>query len=91
MYGCIRSLKRSSFWYLWCENLRKQVALDDFSKARGWFLFGAVPSDEHMEQLVGGRAPSTCFAQCKMAPFLGVSKNRGNTPKMDGENNGKPY
>ncbi len=23
--------------------------------------------------------------------YLGVSKNRGNTPKMDGENNGKPY
>ena len=22
---------------------------------------------------------------------LGVSKNRGKTPKMDGENNGKPY
>ncbi len=22
---------------------------------------------------------------------MGVSKNRGNTPKMDGENNGKPY
>ena len=35
-----------------------------------WFLFWALPSDEQMEQLVGGRAPSTCFAQCKMAPFL---------------------
>ena len=23
--------------------------------------------------------------------FLDVSKNRGKTPKMDGENNGKPY
>ena len=22
---------------------------------------------------------------------MGVSKNRGKTPKMDGENNGKPY
>jgi len=22
---------------------------------------------------------------------LGVSKNRGKTPNMDGENNGKPY
>ncbi len=22
---------------------------------------------------------------------MGVSKNRGNYPKMDGENNGKPY
>ena len=22
---------------------------------------------------------------------MSVSKNRGNTPKMDGENNGKPY
>ena len=22
---------------------------------------------------------------------MGVSKNRGETPKMDGENNGKPY
>ena len=25
------------------------------------------------------------------APFLGVSKNTGKTPKMDGENNGKAY
>ena len=24
-------------------------------------------------------------------PDMGVSKNRGKTPKMDGENNGKPY
>ena len=23
--------------------------------------------------------------------YMGVSKNRGKTPKMDGENNGKPY
>ena len=24
-------------------------------------------------------------------PYMGVSENRGKTPKMDGENNGKPY
>ena len=24
-------------------------------------------------------------------PNMGVSKNRGKTPKMDGENNGQPY
>ena len=29
-------------------------------------------------------------AQC-MVFFMGVSKNRGFSPKMDGENNGKPY
>ena len=23
--------------------------------------------------------------------YVGVSKNRGKTPKMDGENSGKPY
>ena len=23
--------------------------------------------------------------------WMGVSKNRGKNPKMDGENNGKPY
>ena len=30
---------------------------------------------------------------CQIIPtfFMGVSKNRGNPPKMDGENNGKPY
>ena len=26
-----------------------------------------------------------------MEKIWGVSKNRGKTPKMDGENNGKPY
>ena len=34
------------------------------------------------------------FGICAVATFtfhMGVSKNRGETPKMDGENNGKPY
>jgi len=26
-----------------------------------------------------------------MFTYMGVSKNRGVSPKMDGENNGKPY
>ena len=31
------------------------------------------------------------ISQEKNLMHLGVSKNRGKTPKMDGENNGKPY
>ena len=31
------------------------------------------------------------FAQASTESFFGVSKNRGVSPKMDGENNGKPY
>ena len=27
----------------------------------------------------------------KLYKYLGVSKNSGFSPKMDGENNGKPY
>ena len=33
-------------------------------------------------------------SKCKVtfhSTDMGVSKNRGKTPKMDGENNGKPY
>ena len=41
-------------------------------------------------QLISSRRSSTKVDNL-MAGDLGVSKNRGKTPKMDGENNGKPY
>ena len=31
------------------------------------------------------------FPEIASKSHMGVSKNKGNTPKMDGENNGKPY
>ena len=33
----------------------------------------------------GSQRPKECMV------YMGVSKNRGKTPKMDGENNGNPY
>jgi len=44
-----------------------------------------------VEGLVGGPQLLKIRFSAPNWAQMGVSKNRGKTPKMDGENNGKPY
>ena len=48
------------------------------------------PNKGHSSPLQGGFWYEIGFLIAQWAD-LGVSKNRGKNPKMDGENNGKPY
>ena len=64
---------------------------------------GYVPqfnSMDNQDKLSSARDPPTQLTHAAMSQihpqtcdthYLGVSKNRGVSPKMDGENNGKPY
>ena len=61
-------------------------------------IFEGAPG--YVPQLSSARDPPTQLTHAAMSQihpqtcdthYLGVSKNRGVSPKMDGENNGKPY
>ena len=48
----------------------------------------------HTEWLATGSLQMVGFGRLdcwSIADYLGVSENRGKTPKMEGENHGKPY
>ena len=66
--------------------------------ARRIRLAASYRSDRNMElsgfqgfvEAIFGRSLLICQFLFYIYIYMGVSKNRG-TPKMDGENNGKPY
>ena len=51
-------------------------------------LFEGVP--RHCQLRVAIHCGESCWLYLLVSGHMGVSKNRGKTPKMDGKNHGKP-
>ena len=83
----------SLIWSMGKKNRNTFVYMGNngFSRNNQEISFAFVVFSVSSSQEKTGSCPEAFNKMQQVGTYMGASKNRGNSPKMDGENNGSPY